>query len=120
MPEEKHGSRAQRFARTHDEFLKLMAEGFPPLVIGRRLGLNSAVLGRHCHRAMKENVPYVRHRFMCLTRAELPDVIAKALPGKDSEALVKIEVEDGRVVLSLLEDETAESVSPPVQPEGNA
>ena len=96
------GSRAQQFAHRHDVFLGLWAEGYHTLEIGRKLGLSSTQLGKHCLKAFEDGAPRKTPEYECLYWCDLPSILKKALPCKDEEDLVKVEVEGDGVILTLI------------------
>lgn len=100
--EKKNGSRAQQFAARHTVFLGLWAEGLPTLEIGQKLGLSVNQLRKHTLKAFEDNAARKSPDYDCLVWDTLPPVLQKALPCKDEEDLVKVEVEGDGVILTLL------------------
>jgi len=96
------GSRAQQFSTRHEIFLGLWDEGLHPLEIGRKLGLSSAQLAKHSLKAFEDEAPRKPPEYDCLCWCDLPSILKKALPCKDEEALVKVEVEGDGVILTLI------------------
>lgn len=96
------GNRAQQFARRHQEFLVLWAEGRHPLEIAHRLGLSPSQLDRHIRRAVEEQVPLPKTTYSCVVWEDLPPVLKKLLPCDNKEALVKAKREDDSLVLTLI------------------
>lgn len=98
----KTGSRAQQFARRHECFLALWADGLHPLEISRRLGLSANQLGKHCLKAFSDHAPRVEPDYACLVWSEFPDVLKRAMPCEDEAALVKVQSVGDGLVLELL------------------
>lgn len=96
------GSRAQQFAARHEVFLGLWAEGRHPLEICRQLNLSGTQLRNHTLKAYEDNAPRKGAAYECLYWCDLPLILRKALPCKDEEALVKVEVAGDGVILTLL------------------
>ena len=96
------GSRAQQFAARHEVFLGLWAEGYPAFEIARKLDLSPTQFRKHALKAYDDGAPRKCVAYECLSWCDLPSVLKKALPCKDEEALVKVEVEGDGVILTLL------------------
>ena len=96
------GSRAQQFAARHEVFLGLWAEGYHAFEIARKLDLSPTQLRKHALKAYDDGAPRKGVAYECLYWCDLPSILKKALPCKDEEDLVKVEVEGDGVILTLI------------------
>ena len=62
-------------------------------------------------KAFSDHAPRVEPNYQCLPWADLPEILKKALPSTCDDALVKVEVEAGGVILTVLLEDTEESAS---------
>ena len=105
------GTPAQQFKDTHEKFIYFWAQGLHPLEIGHKLGLSANRLSKHMLKAFSDHAPRVEPNYQCLPWADLPEILKKALPSTCDDALVKVEVEAGGVILTVLLEDTEESAS---------
>lgn len=101
MVNDGRGGRAQLFARRHQEFIRLWADGRHPLEIAQELGLSSAQLTTHVYRALENHSARNEPEYGCVWWKDLPSAIKRMWPTGNEDTVVKFEVKGDNMILSI-------------------